>query len=80
MRFVWGLIWVGVGFIIIKYSFPLVNIFGHIPWAERHLGGAGTYTVYKIAGVIVIIFALLYMFGILEGLISPITPYFGGTK
>ena len=67
-----------IGFGLIKYSFPITNFFGHIPWAERYLGGGGTYTLYKIVGVIVIILAFLYMFGSLGSAIAPLGKIFGG--
>ena len=78
MRIFWGLIWLVIGFVLIKYSFQLVNTFGHIPWAEQHLGGGGTYTAYKIAGIIVMALALLYMFGGLDRLVAPMGGFFGG--
>lgn len=77
MRFFWGLVGIGIGFLLIRYSFPMVNLFGHIPWAERHLGGGGTYTLYKIVGVIVIILSMLFLFNLLGFITSSITPYFG---
>ena len=78
MRIVWGIIGIIIGFLIIKYTFPLVGIFGKIAWAEQHLGGAGTYTLYKIIGIVVIVLSMLYMFNAIGFLISPLAPLFGG--
>lgn len=78
MRFIWGVVWIAVGFVLIKYCYPLVSFFGHIDWAEHHLGGGGTYTLYKIAGVVVIIIALLYMFNAVGFILSPLSGVFGG--
>ena len=77
MRFIWGVLWILIGFGVIKYSFQITNFFGHMPWAEEHLGGGGTYTLYKIAGVVVIFLAFLYMFGSLGTILGPLAPFFG---
>jgi hypothetical protein len=77
MKIFWGIIGIGIGFVVIKYSFQLVQFFGHIPWAERHMGGGGTYMLYKITGLIVIALSMLYMFnglGFLTGPTSTIFP------
>lgn len=48
---------------IIRYAEPIVRTFGHMDWAERTFGAGGTYTVWKITGVLVIIFGFLYAIG-----------------
>lgn len=82
MKIVWGIIWMTLGFLVIKYSYQIVQYFGKVGWAERYLSGGfgGTYFMYKLVGVLVIIFALLYMFGALEILTSPLSPFFGGEQ
>ncbi len=77
MKFIWGIIWIAIGIGIIKYSFPLTNFFGHIPWAEEHIGGGGTNSLYKIAGIIIIFLAFLYMFGSIGFILGPLKPVFG---
>ncbi|OGE81578.1 MAG: hypothetical protein A3H72_03105 [Candidatus Doudnabacteria bacterium RIFCSPLOWO2_02_FULL_48_8] len=71
MRFVWGMVWVVIGFLLIRYNYLLVGFFGHVPWAEQHIGGGGTYTLYKIVGVIVIILGMLYAFNAVGFLTGP---------
>lgn len=82
MHFIWGITGVVIGVLVIKYTFQLVSIFGRIGWAEIHLHGGmgGTFTLYKIAGVVVIIVSMLYMFGGVGFLVSPLAPLFGGMK
>ena len=80
MRFIWGVLAILIGIGLIRYSFQLTGFFGHIPWAESHLGGGGTYTLYKLVGVIVIILAFLYMFGSIGFITGPLSPIFGGSK
>lgn len=77
MRFIWGLVWIAIGIAIIKYSFQITNFFGHIPWAEDKLGGGGTYTAYKLAGIIFILLGFMYMFGMMGVITGTLGPLFG---
>lgn len=80
MRFIWGLVWIAIGTGVIKYAYQIVQTFGRIDWAESHLSGGlgGTYALYKIVGIILILLGFLYMFGGFGFLLSPLTPLFGG--
>ena len=52
------------GYIVIRYTDPIVKLIGRIDWAEKYLGATGTYTVWKIAGLGCIVaagWALVYM-------------------
>lgn len=77
-----GLIGVVIGVLLVRYAFVLTNTFGTVEWAERHLRGglAGTYSLYKIAGVVIIILSLLYMFGLIGMVLGPLANVFGGVK
>jgi len=47
-----------VGILILKYTERIVNIVGHMEWADRYLGfgcGGGTYTFWKLLGTLVIV-------------------------
>ncbi len=82
MRIVWGLIGIGIGILLVWKTFGLVNTFGRVEWAERHLSGGlgGTYLLYKLIGIVVIILSAMYMFGLLERFLGPIGNVFGGLK
>jgi hypothetical protein len=82
MNFVWGTIGVIVGVLVIKFSMQITDTFGTIDWAEEHLHGgmAGTYTLYKLVGVVIIILSFLYMFGSMGFLVGPLAPLFRGGK
>ena len=82
MTILWGLFWIGIGFLMIRYTFVLVQTFGKINWAETHMSGGlgGTYTLYKLIGVLIIFLAFMYMFGLIDKLVGPIAPYFSGPK
>lgn len=61
MVFLRILIFVGsilIGVLILKYTERIVDTVGHSDWADRYLGfggGGGTYTMWKIIGLLVII-------------------------
>ena len=82
MRFFSGLIGVIAGFLLVRYSIAITDMFGRVQWAEDHLRGglAGTYSLYRILGVVFIILSLLYMFGAVGFILSPLGSVFGGLK
>jgi len=48
----------GIG--LIKYSFQLTQIIGSNYYAERYLGSGGTYTMWKLLGLALIIGVVIY--------------------
>ena len=52
----------GVGVTAIKYNYQLTQLFGHNSLAEQYLGSGGTYTMWKLLGVIVILGTIWYVF------------------
>lgn len=82
MRFIWSLIGIIIGIILLWKTYQLVNWFGKVDWAERHLAGGfgGTYFLYKAIGLLLIIFSLMYMFGALDIFLLPLGKIFGGVK
>lgn len=80
MRYVWGFIGLAIGIIFVWKTFQLVNFFGKIDWAERHLaaGLGGTYFLYKIIGIVVIVLSIMYAFGLIDLILSPFAGIFGG--
>ncbi|OGE87556.1 MAG: hypothetical protein A3J07_04945 [Candidatus Doudnabacteria bacterium RIFCSPLOWO2_02_FULL_49_13] len=77
-----GFIGVVVGFLIIKYSVSITETLGRVEWAEQHLRGglAGTYSFYRIIGVVIIVLSLLYMFGGIGFIVAPLAGVFGGAS
>jgi len=51
-----------VGIALMKYNEWLVRTVGKAELAERLLGSGGTYTLWKILGIIVIILGVIYLF------------------
>lgn len=64
MRYLMSLVMLAVGVLFIWKTDGVVGTFGRVGWAEQHLGGAGTYTFYKILGTLLIILAMLTVTGI----------------
>lgn len=46
---------------MIKYRERLVRIFGKADWAERYLGGGGTYTMWILWGLLVVVIAVVWL-------------------
>ena len=82
MKFIWGIVAIIIGILVMKYSIRITDTFGTVSWAEEHLHGgmAGTYTLYKLVGLVVIILSLLFMFGGGGFLTGPLAPLFGGVR
>ena len=73
MKYVLGIIIVGVGFLIVWKSDWLMDNFGRISWAEAKLGTeGGTRLLYKLIGIAIIIGAFLYMSGALGSIMRAI--------
>lgn len=77
-----SIIGVIIGFVIIKYSVQITDNMGRIQWAEDNLRGglAGTYTLYRLIGLLIMLFCLLNLFGGAGFLLAPIANLFGGTQ
>lgn len=42
------------GSLITIKAFDIVRIFGHLDWAEKYLGPAGSYVAWRVIGIILI--------------------------
>jgi len=61
MRIFLGLIGCVLAILLIVYRDKVIHFMGPVAWAERHLGGGGTYTLFVLIGILGFIFSLLYM-------------------
>jgi hypothetical protein len=72
-KIIFGIIIAGIGFILVWKSEWLLNNFGRIPFAEKHLAhSGGTRLMYKIIGIIVIIIGLMYATDLTDNLMAKI--------
>jgi len=73
MKFILSIILIVLGFLLVWQANWIVTNFGRIDWAEIHLGtDGGTRIFWKLLGLIIIIIAMLYMFGFIQGIIGAI--------
>jgi hypothetical protein len=61
MRIVLGLIGCILSILLMIYRGKVIHFMGPVAWAERHLGGGGTYTLLVLVGILGFIFSLMYM-------------------
>lgn len=50
------------GTALMKYNFQLTRLFGYNQYAERFLGSGGTYSMWKLLGVVVILISAWFAF------------------
>lgn len=86
VRFFTGMLLIAIGFVMVWKTPWFLDIFGRIPWAEKHFsssfgaGMGGSWMWYKLLGALIIAIAILYMTGLLQGiLVGILGPFFGGT-
>jgi hypothetical protein len=64
------------GFGILRYSYDITRSLGYVEWAEAKLGGGGTYTFYRIVGIAIMFLSLMYLFGILQKILTALGSLF----
>lgn len=76
-----------IGFLMVWKTSWFLDMFGRVPWAEKHLtggfgaGAGGSWLWYKLLGIITIVAAILYLTGTLQALLTNILgPFFGGAR
>lgn len=68
MRFFFAPIIFVLGVLIMRYTVPITNFTGKIDFAEKYLGtgiGAGTYTWWRLFGLLLCILSVLWLFNML---------------
>jgi len=63
-------IFVPLGTYFIAKSEPMVKLFGKNSWAERVIPG-GSYGMWKLIGIILVILGIMFLFGGIDWLIYP---------
>ena len=64
-----GLIMIGAGILLLKYNYQVANNL-RISFAEQHLGSGGSYLLWKILAIVLVLAGLATMFGIGDNIIS----------
>ncbi len=55
-----------IGLAIMKYNEPIVRTFGKSSFAEKYLGMGGTYSMWKLIGLAIILVGFAYLLGLIE--------------
>ena len=61
---------IGLGVLVMVYHRWFVKIVGTNATAEKYLGGGGTYLMWQLIGLLIIIITVLYVFGGLDRISS----------
>lgn len=79
MKFLVFLVLVGVGLLFVLKTDGLVGVTGRVGWAERNLGNGGTFSLYKLIGLLLIVIGMLYVTGLFDRMFRGILTFiFGG--
>lgn len=60
MKFFLFVVAVVIALVILKFTEPIARFFGVSGWAEETFGAGGTYTMWKLLAVILVLLALFY--------------------
>ena len=70
MNFVFGLLGVAAGALIVVKAERILQNFGGSSWAEEHMGSSGgSRLLYKLVGMVIILFSLLSMAGLIDNIV-----------
>ena len=70
MNFIFGIIAILIGALIVVKSEWILENFGGSSWAEEHMGtSGGSRLLYKLVGMVIILFALLSMAGLMDNIL-----------
>jgi hypothetical protein len=61
-KWFWLVASVGISYLGLVKTLQMAHLFGKMGWAEKYLGEGGSYTVWKIIGVVAPIAAMIYAF------------------
>lgn len=73
MKFFVFILLIGFGVLFIIKTDGVVGITGRVGWAERNLGGAGTFTLYKLLGLLFLILGFMLITGLFERMLGVLT-------
>ena len=65
-----GLTMIGLGILMVKYTFQIANMTGKQDWIEKYTGAGSTYGVYKMFGVALVLSGILFATGFGGNLIN----------
>jgi len=63
MNFLIGILVIGLGVVILKYTRQTYEFVGSFAWAEKFFGIGGTITALKLLGIVFIVVGALYALG-----------------
>lgn len=62
VRLIFGVVLTVVGVMLMRHNYQLTQLFGYNSYAERYLGSGGTYSMWKLIGLALVIGSIIYVF------------------
>lgn len=66
IKFLIFLIMCIIAILIMKYTEPIVRTFGKSVWAEQYLGAGGSYNLWKLVALAIILVGFLYLMDVIQ--------------
>lgn len=70
VNFVYGLILIIIGVVLLKNNFKVTNLFSRYNWFEQKLGPGSTYMIFQLVSILVVIFGVIVMFGLGDNVVN----------
>ncbi len=82
LRLILGIPIIYGGYLLMRYTVTVTEYTGKIDWAEEYLRGfgAGTYTFWRIVGILAIVGSLLWIFGLSSIIGKPVASGLSGSN
>lgn len=55
------IIGITIGILVVMYNRDIVRIVGTSGWAEKYLGAGGSYSMWQLIGLLIIVLTILYV-------------------
>lgn len=69
-RFFIFLLGLGIGCLFVYFRKKIVDTIGKTSFAERFFGSGGSYFMWQLVGIIIIVLSLLYLTGVLDRIVG----------
>ena len=69
MNIVWGIIGIGIAFLLVQYRRQIIGFTGTWGWAEKYMGSGRSETACTLLGILIFLVSISVMFGLTEHIV-----------